>query len=93
MDRRSRSDIFCIRVVVEVDQLVGTRNTAELQNMQRKNAPGTEDWRPCVFESSAKEYRTGQSPARGDMLEVGGSKQVLVAWARKLGIDKMSTHI
>lgn len=41
--------------VVEVGQIVGTRNTAQHQNMQRKNATrDTVDWVSRVFESSAK---------------------------------------
>lgn len=62
------------------------------------------DWVSRVFESSAKGYAlsmgekknedgTAQQHGSTGEMHGGWSKPDLVAWARKLGIDKISTHI
>lgn len=71
MDRRSRACMLLHTRYVDVDevgQIVGTRNTAQYQNMQREECQqGTVDWVSRVFESSAKGYALSMGEKRMKM--------------------------
>lgn len=63
MDRRSRACMLLhtrYAEVVEVGQIVGTRNTAQHQNMQRKNATGAQ-WTGGLVSSS---HRQKEAPCQ-----------------------------
>lgn len=106
MDRRSRACMLWhtrYTDVVEVGQIVGTRNTVQQQNMRRENAPGHSGLgvsclrvigkRSALSVGEENEDGTAQQYGRQHGGDVGvWGKPDLVAWARKLGIDKISTH-